>query len=48
MEIDSELENIDNNFSNALITIKKSISFWEKLNLSLQGRINVAKSILFS
>jgi len=48
MEIDSELENLDINFSNALIAIKKSINFWEKLNLSLQGRINVAKSLLFS
>jgi hypothetical protein len=48
MEIDSELEHLDNNFSNALVSIKKSINFWEKLNLSLQGRINVAKSILFS
>jgi hypothetical protein len=48
MEIDSELENLDINFSNALIAIKKSINFWERLNLSLQGRINVAKSLLFS
>jgi hypothetical protein len=48
MEIDSELENLDINFSNAVISIKKSINFWEKFNLSLQGRINVAKSLLFS
>ncbi len=48
MEIDSELENLDVNFSNAMISIKKSINFWEKFNLSLQGRINIAKSLLFS
>jgi hypothetical protein len=48
MEIDADLNELDNNFENVIISIKKSIGFWDRLNLSLPGRINVIKSLLFS
>jgi hypothetical protein len=48
MEIDADLNELDKNFENVSLSIKKSIGFWERLNLSLPGRINVIKSLLFS
>ncbi len=48
MEIDADLNELDNNFENVIRSIKKSIGFWERLNLSMPGRINVIKSLLFS
>jgi hypothetical protein len=48
MEIDSEISNLDSNFDRIAVSIDKSISFWERFNLTLPGRINVAKSLLLS
>ncbi len=47
MEIDADLSNLDNNFDNTLESVRRSIGFWERYNLSLPGRINVIKSLLF-
>jgi hypothetical protein len=47
MEIDADLSNLDNNFDNTLESVRRSIGFWELYNLSLPGRINVIKSLLF-
>ncbi len=35
MEIDSEIMNLDSNFSRIAVSIDKSISFWERFNLTL-------------
>jgi hypothetical protein len=48
MEIDADLTELDINFENIILSVKKSIGFWDRLNLSLPGRINVIKSLLFS
>jgi len=48
MDIDSEIEKLDDNFSRTVTSLKKGVEFWSRYNLSLQGRINVIKSLLFS
>jgi hypothetical protein len=48
MDIDSEIENLDANFVEIATSIDKSISYWDRYNLTLPGRINVAKSLLVS
>jgi hypothetical protein len=47
MDIDTELENLDSNFDKTLESVRRSIEFWQRYNLSLPGRINVIKSLLF-
>jgi hypothetical protein len=48
MEIDSNLSNLDANFDVTITNHKKCIDFWKRYNLSMAGRINVIKSLLFS
>ena len=48
MDIDAEIENLDANFVRIATSIDKSISYWDRYNLTLPGRINVAKSLLVS
>jgi hypothetical protein len=48
MDIDSDIENLDANFVKIATSIDKSISYWDRYNLTLPGRINVAKSLLVS
>jgi hypothetical protein len=38
---------LDSNFDKTLESVRRSIEFWERYNLSLPGRINVIKSLLF-
>jgi hypothetical protein len=47
MNIDANLENLDSNFDRTLDSVRRSIEFWHRYNLSLPGRINVIKSLLF-
>jgi hypothetical protein len=47
MEIDNELSNLDKNFDKTITSVKKSIEYWERYYLTLPGRINVIKSLLF-
>jgi hypothetical protein len=47
MDIDCELANLDANFEKTVTSIKKSVDYWERYYLTLPGRINVIKSILF-
>jgi hypothetical protein len=48
MDIDSEVEALDNNFVGTVTSLKKCIDYWKRYNLSMIGRINVIKSLLFS
>jgi hypothetical protein len=48
MEIYQNISNLDQNFSNILDRVKNSISYWKRYNLTLNGRINVIKSLLVS
>jgi hypothetical protein len=48
MDIDAEIVNLDSNFVRIATSIDKSISYWDRYNLTLPGRINVAKSLLVS
>jgi hypothetical protein len=48
MDIDSELTKLDENFEKTIGGIKNSIDFWSRFHLTLPGRINVIKSLLFS
>jgi len=47
MDIDNELKNLDANFDKTLASLKKSIDYWDRYYLTLPGRINVIKSLLF-
>jgi hypothetical protein len=47
MEIDSELARLDCNFDKTVNALKKSIDYWDRYYLTLPGRINVIKSLLF-
>jgi hypothetical protein len=47
MEIDNKLERLDSNFDKTITSLKKSIDYWERYYLTLPGRINVIKSLLF-
>ncbi len=48
MEIDQSLSNLNDNFVNIHGSVKKTIGYWKRYNLTLPGRINVAKSLLVS
>jgi hypothetical protein len=48
MDIDSELINLDENFSGTIVSLKKCVDYWKRYNLTMVGRINVIKSLLFS
>jgi hypothetical protein len=48
MDIDSDLENLDDNFNGTVANLKKCIDYWKRYNLTMVGRINVIKSLLFS
>jgi hypothetical protein len=48
MDIDADIVNLDSNLARIAISIDKSISYWDRYNLTLPGRINVAKSLLVS
>jgi hypothetical protein len=48
LSIDCNLENLDENFVLIHESIKKSVRYWSRYNLTLPGRINVAKSLLVS
>jgi hypothetical protein len=48
MDIDADIANLDSNFTKIAVSIDKSISYWDRYNLTLPGRINVAKSLLVS
>jgi hypothetical protein len=48
MDIDSELANLDENFSGTITSLKKCVDYWKRYNLTMVGRINVIKSLLFS
>jgi hypothetical protein len=48
MDIDSELINLDENFSSTIVSLKKCVDYWKRYNLTMVGRINVIKSLLFS
>jgi hypothetical protein len=47
MDIDSELANLDSNFEKTVLSLKNSVEYWERYYLTLPGRINVIKSLLF-
>jgi hypothetical protein len=48
MDIDRDLEHLDENFERTLLNLKKCVQYWSRYNLTLTGRINVIKSLLFS
>jgi hypothetical protein len=48
MDIDRELEHLDANFEKTIVSLKKCVQYWKRYNLTLTGRINVIKSLLFS
>jgi hypothetical protein len=48
MDINHDLSNLDSNFNRVNDNLKKGVEHWSRFNLSLQGRINVIKSLLFS
>jgi hypothetical protein len=47
-DIDANLADLDGNFSKTVLNLKKCVDYWKRYNLSLPGRINVIKSLLFS
>ncbi len=48
MDIDANISELDVNFAKTIVGLKKSVDYWKRYNLSLPGRINVIKSLLFS
>jgi hypothetical protein len=48
MDIDREIVELDDNFSKTVTNLKKCVDYWKRYNLTLSGRINVTKSLLFS
>jgi hypothetical protein len=48
MDINHDLSNLDSNFTRVNNNFKKGVEHWTRFNLSLQGRINIIKSLLFS
>jgi hypothetical protein len=48
MDIDRDLERLDENFERTLVSLKKCVQYWNRYNLTLTGRINVIKRLLFS
>jgi hypothetical protein len=47
MDIDANISELDENFAKTIVGLKKSVDYWKRYNLSLPGRINVIKSLLF-
>jgi hypothetical protein len=47
IDIDSEAEALDDNFVGTVTNLKKCIDYWKRYNLTMVGRINVIKSLLF-
>jgi len=48
MAIDANISELDGNFEKTVVNLKKSVDYWKRYNLTLPGRINVIKSLLFS
>jgi hypothetical protein len=48
VKIDNNLKNLQTNFDKAKVNMQKIVNFWSRFNLSLTGRINVAKCFLLS
>jgi hypothetical protein len=48
VKIDKNLKNLQTNFDRAKVNMQKIVNFWSRFNLSLTGRINVAKCFLLS
>ena len=48
LEIDNNLLDLDNNFINAINKIRNILRFWGRFNLSIHGRVNVAKTYALS
>jgi hypothetical protein len=48
MKIENDCENWDENEKTISEKVKKEINFWKRFNLSLPGRINIAKTMLYS
>ncbi len=48
MGIDANISKLDGNFDKTVVNLKKSVDYWKRYNLTLPGRINVIKSLLFS
>jgi hypothetical protein len=48
MNIDCKAENLQKNFDKAKINMQKIINFWSRFNLSITGRIKIAKCFLLS
>jgi hypothetical protein len=47
-DIDREIVELDENFTKTIANLKKCVDYWKRYNLTLSGRINVIKSLLFS
>jgi len=48
MDIDREVSNLDSNFERTIQSIKRQIEHWNRYNLTIPGKINIVKSLLFS
>jgi hypothetical protein len=48
MDIDAELADLDSIYSKTVLNLKNCVNYWKRYNLTLPGRINVIKSLLFS
>jgi hypothetical protein len=48
MDIDKDIVELDENFTKTIANLKKCVDYWKRYNLTLTGRINVIKSLLFS
>jgi len=47
MDIDQGIENLDENFDSVIGRVRRGADFWKQFHLTLPGRINIIKSILF-
>ena len=48
MNLKSDLSNLSDSHSVAILRIRKIINFWQRFNLSLPGRIGIVKNLLLS
>ena len=48
MTIDAELSTLHDNFDSTILKLLKIVQFWSRLNLTLPGRIAIAKTFLVS
>jgi len=48
MQIDNKLQNLGKNFDSVIKKMGNIVTFWDRFNLSLPGRISVAKTFLLS